>query len=158
MRHVEGNIYTQFPVRIIARQNVWLRARHELPDDPIIHAAVLSLYASVYSLEPVLRRHGVLDGQSAASGEPRPCDVVPPDGARRRLDPLHDEQPRPPRAVGGSRSGGWSARTGAHGDARAGRHAAAQRPGMPRPAAGESNDSEQLQPDAQGDAAVDDGV
>jgi acyl-CoA thioesterase-2 len=59
LRHVEGNIYTKPGRNQIARQNVWLRARHELPDDPIIHAAVLA-YASDYSLlEPVLRRHGV---------------------------------------------------------------------------------------------------
>ena len=59
LRHVEGNIYTKPGRNHIARQNVWLRARHELPDDPIIHAAVLA-YASDYSLlEPVLRRHGV---------------------------------------------------------------------------------------------------
>ena len=38
---------------------MWLRARGELPDDPVIHAAVLA-YASDYPLlEPVLRRHGV---------------------------------------------------------------------------------------------------
>jgi len=59
LRHVEGNIYTKPGRNRIARQNVWLRARHELPNDPTIHAAVLA-YASDYSLlEPVLRRHGV---------------------------------------------------------------------------------------------------
>ncbi|MBK7274497.1 MAG: thioesterase family protein [Actinomycetales bacterium] len=40
-------------------KGVWLRSRRPMPDDPIIHAAVLA-YASDYPLlEPVLRRHGV---------------------------------------------------------------------------------------------------
>ena len=54
----------RFPIRNVppapeARQHVWLRAVGELPDDPLVHAAVLA-YASDYTLlEPVLRRHGI---------------------------------------------------------------------------------------------------
>lgn len=59
LRHVEGNIYVKPGRQRAARQSVWLKARAELPDDPVIHAAVLA-YASDYPmLEPVLRRHGV---------------------------------------------------------------------------------------------------
>ena len=47
-----------------AEQQVWMRALGALPDDPLIHAAVLA-YASDYSLlDPVLRRHGLLWGDS----------------------------------------------------------------------------------------------
>ncbi|HEX5968631.1 MAG TPA: acyl-CoA thioesterase II [Intrasporangium sp.] len=45
-----------------AEQQVWMRALGALPDDPLIHAAVLA-YASDYSLlDPVLRRHGLVWG------------------------------------------------------------------------------------------------
>jgi acyl-CoA thioesterase-2 len=45
-----------------AEQHVWMRAVGQLPDDALIHAAVLA-YASDYSLlEPVLRRHGLTWG------------------------------------------------------------------------------------------------
>lgn len=46
----------------LAEQHVWMRAIGALPDDPLIHAAVLA-YASDYSLlDPVLRRHGLVWG------------------------------------------------------------------------------------------------
>ena len=46
----------------LAEQQVWMRALGALPDDPLIHAAVLA-YASDYSLlDPVLRRHGLVWG------------------------------------------------------------------------------------------------
>jgi acyl-CoA thioesterase-2 len=58
LRHVEGNLYRGPGQEQVAEQLVWLRAVGELPDDPIIHEAVLA-YASDYSLlEPILRRHG----------------------------------------------------------------------------------------------------
>ena len=42
-----------------AQQSVWLKAAGRLPDDPLLHAAVLA-YSSDYSLlEPVLRKHGL---------------------------------------------------------------------------------------------------
>jgi len=59
LRHVEGNIYLTPGRQRAARQNVWLKAVGRLPQDPLIHAAVLA-YASDYSLlEPVIRRHGI---------------------------------------------------------------------------------------------------
>ena len=60
LRHVEGNIYFTPGRQRAARQSVWLKAIGSLPDDPLLHAAVLA-YASDYSLlEPVLRRHGLV--------------------------------------------------------------------------------------------------
>ena len=59
IRHVEGPIYLSPAREPVARQNVWIRAAGSLPDDPLVHAAVLA-YASDYTLlEPVLRRHGI---------------------------------------------------------------------------------------------------
>ena len=61
-RHVEGNLYLRPGPEQVARQHVWLRAIGALPEDPLIHSAVLA-YASDYSLlEPVLRRHGLVWG------------------------------------------------------------------------------------------------
>ncbi|KGN34771.1 acyl-CoA thioesterase [Knoellia sinensis KCTC 19936] len=57
-RHVEGQIFLAPGDEKVARQGVWTRATGPLPDDPLLHAAVLA-YASDYALlEPVLRRHG----------------------------------------------------------------------------------------------------
>jgi acyl-CoA thioesterase-2 len=57
-RHVEGNLFLAPGEEQAASQSVWTRAVGTLPDDPLLHAAVLA-YASDYALlEPVLRRHG----------------------------------------------------------------------------------------------------
>ena len=57
-RHVEGNLFLAPGQEQVASQSVWTRAVGTLPDDPLLHAAVLA-YASDYALlEPVLRRHG----------------------------------------------------------------------------------------------------
>lgn len=59
IRVVEGAIYFQPGRQHYAGQNVWMKAVEPLPDDPLLHAAVLA-YASDYTLlEPVLRRHGL---------------------------------------------------------------------------------------------------
>jgi acyl-CoA thioesterase II len=59
LRHVEGAIYIRPWRELAARQSVWLRTIGAMPDDPLVHAAVLA-YCSDYSLlEPVLRRHGL---------------------------------------------------------------------------------------------------
>ena len=59
LRHVEGNLYLEPGRQRAAHQHVWLRAVDRLPDDPLLHAAVLA-YSSDYSLlEPVIRRHGI---------------------------------------------------------------------------------------------------
>ena len=58
LRHVEGNLFVMPGSEHVAHNHVWMRAVGELPDDPLIHDAVLA-YASDYSLlESVLRRHG----------------------------------------------------------------------------------------------------
>ena len=59
LRHVEGAIYIHPGGQRSAQQSVWLKAIGKMPDDPLVHAAVLA-YCSDYSLlEPVLRRHGI---------------------------------------------------------------------------------------------------
>ncbi|MFC6713321.1 acyl-CoA thioesterase [Branchiibius cervicis] len=60
VRTVEGALYFKPGRQHYAGQNVWMKAVEPLPDDPLIHAAVLA-YASDYTLlEPVLRRHGLV--------------------------------------------------------------------------------------------------
>lgn len=42
-----------------SEQSVWMRIPRELPDDTLLHAAIMA-YASDYTLlEPILRRHGI---------------------------------------------------------------------------------------------------
>ncbi|GAB2748551.1 acyl-CoA thioesterase II [Terrabacter koreensis] len=60
MRPVESNIFVDAGEQQVATNHVWMRAIDRLPDDPLLHAAVLA-YSSDYSLlEPVLRRHGLV--------------------------------------------------------------------------------------------------
>ena len=60
VRTVEGAIYLVPGRQHSAHQHVWMKAVEALPDDPLLHAAVLA-YASDYSLlESVLRRHGLV--------------------------------------------------------------------------------------------------
>ena len=60
IRHVDGNLYLEPASDRRARQSLWLRSSGPLPDDPLVHAAVIA-YASDFSiLEPVLRRHGLV--------------------------------------------------------------------------------------------------
>lgn len=59
VRHVQGALYVTPGAQRAARQSVWLKAVRAMPDDLLLHAAVLA-YCSDYSLlEPVLRRHGL---------------------------------------------------------------------------------------------------
>jgi acyl-CoA thioesterase-2 len=58
-RHVEGPIYDTPGPEKVAQQAVWIRASAKMPDDPLLHTALLA-YASDYSiLEPALRAHGL---------------------------------------------------------------------------------------------------
>jgi acyl-CoA thioesterase-2 len=58
LRHVEGSLYLHPGPERVAHQAVWLRAAAKMPDDPLLHTALLA-FASDYSLlESVLRRHG----------------------------------------------------------------------------------------------------
>ena len=59
IRHVEGTLYLEPAPDRTTRQNVWIRAAGDLPDDPLLNAAVLA-YASDYTLlESVLRGNGL---------------------------------------------------------------------------------------------------
>jgi acyl-CoA thioesterase-2 len=59
IRHVHGNLYLEPAAERTDAQSLWLRTSGPLPDDPLLHAAVLA-YASDFSiLEPILRRHGL---------------------------------------------------------------------------------------------------
>ena len=59
VRHVQQPVYWQADEERVARQAVWMRVPETLPDDPLLHRAVLG-YASDYTLlESVLRRHGL---------------------------------------------------------------------------------------------------
>jgi acyl-CoA thioesterase-2 len=59
IRHVQHPVYLNADPEQVARQAVWMRALGDLPDDRLLHQAVLG-YASDYTLlESVLRRHGV---------------------------------------------------------------------------------------------------
>jgi acyl-CoA thioesterase-2 len=60
LRPVESNMFLDSGPEQVATNHVWMRAVERLPDDPLLHAAVLA-YSSDYSLlEPVLRRHGLV--------------------------------------------------------------------------------------------------
>lgn len=59
VRTVEGAIFLTPGRQHVAHQNVWMKAVEQLPDDPLLHAAILA-YASDYSLlESILREHGL---------------------------------------------------------------------------------------------------
>ncbi len=61
IKHVEGPLFLQAGAPS-AQQHVWFRVPRELPEDPLLHAAVLA-YASDFSLlEPILRKHGLVWG------------------------------------------------------------------------------------------------
>jgi len=59
VRHVEGAIYIHPGPDLSAQQSVWLKAVGQMPDDPLVHAAVLAYCSDYFLLEPVLRRHGL---------------------------------------------------------------------------------------------------
>lgn len=60
LRHVEPVLYAEPDPDRSSTQHLWLKVPRELPEDPLLHAAVLA-YASDYSLlEPVMRHHGVV--------------------------------------------------------------------------------------------------
>jgi len=60
LRPVESNMFLDPGPEQVAANHVWMRAVGLLPDDPLLHAAVLA-YSSDYTLlESVLRRHGLV--------------------------------------------------------------------------------------------------
>ncbi|NKY39676.1 acyl-CoA thioesterase [Cellulomonas septica] len=70
VRHVDGSIYLGRAAEVTGRQQVWFRARDPLPDDRLLHRALLAYACDQVMLEPVLRRSGrswVTPGMSIAS-------------------------------------------------------------------------------------------
>ena len=89
LRHVQAPLYWKADPERRARNAVWMRTPSAMPDDPVLHRAVLG-YASDYTLlESVLRRHGVTWATPRAEGgQPGPRHVVAPAGAGRRVAAL----------------------------------------------------------------------
>ncbi|WP_432497553.1 acyl-CoA thioesterase [Kineococcus gypseus] len=70
VRHVEPAVYVHPDGERRARQAVWMRLEHALPEDPVLHRAALAYASDFTVLEPVLRRHGLVwatPGLSVAS-------------------------------------------------------------------------------------------
>ncbi|WP_068398546.1 acyl-CoA thioesterase [Kribbia dieselivorans] len=56
-RHVQGNLYNAQATHRSYKQSVWLRAVGALPDDPLLHAAVLAFASDYTILETIIREH-----------------------------------------------------------------------------------------------------
>ncbi|MCR6689538.1 acyl-CoA thioesterase II [Cellulomonas sp.] len=70
VRHVEGPLYLGPAAERTGRQMVWFKALSPLPDDGLLHRALLAYACDQVMLEPVLRRSGeswVSRGMSIAS-------------------------------------------------------------------------------------------
>jgi acyl-CoA thioesterase-2 len=59
VRHVQTPLYLQTGGERVARQAVWMKAVAAMPDDPLLHRAVLGYASDFTLLESVLRRHGL---------------------------------------------------------------------------------------------------
>lgn len=111
MRHNDGHLFLAPAEERTAEQSVWMRTKGALPDDPLIHAAVLA-YSSDYSL---------LDPScvgTASSGPMPACGSrasITPCGSTARRAPTIGcstrSSRRPPRAAEAWPSGGCSAAT-----------------------------------------------
>jgi len=59
MRFVDGPLFMEPGPEPVGHQSVWMRASAPMPEDPLLHTALLT-YASDYTLlESVIRRHGL---------------------------------------------------------------------------------------------------
>jgi acyl-CoA thioesterase-2 len=70
LRHVQPSLYLGAAGAATDRQMVWIRARGAVPDDPLLHRALMAYACDEVLLEPVLRRHGlspITPGLSMAS-------------------------------------------------------------------------------------------
>ncbi|MDM7855952.1 acyl-CoA thioesterase [Cellulomonas alba] len=70
VRHAHGSLYLGPGPRDHGRQLVWFRARGAVPDDQLLHRALLAYACDQVMLEPILRRAGqswVTPGLSIAS-------------------------------------------------------------------------------------------
>lgn len=59
VRHVGGSLYGDPATERTDRQLVWMRARGPVPDDQVLHRALLAYGCDQVMLEPLMRRHGV---------------------------------------------------------------------------------------------------
>ncbi|WP_426595134.1 acyl-CoA thioesterase [Cellulomonas sp. McL0617] len=70
VRHVDGQLYLGPAADVSGQQSVWFRSRGPLPDDQLLHRALLAYACDQVMLEPILRRSGkswVTRGLSIAS-------------------------------------------------------------------------------------------
>ncbi len=58
IKHVEGPLFTAAEEHV-ATQHVWFRLPRAIPDNPLLHAAVLAYSSDFSLLEPILRKHGI---------------------------------------------------------------------------------------------------
>jgi acyl-CoA thioesterase-2 len=64
MRYVDGPLFLNPPKEPVGHQAIWFRASAPMPDDQLLHTALIA-FASDYSLlESVLRRHGLSWGNA----------------------------------------------------------------------------------------------
>jgi acyl-CoA thioesterase II len=59
LRHVESSLFLGPGAERTDRQMVWVRARSAVPDEPLLHRALMAYACDQVMLEPVLRRHGL---------------------------------------------------------------------------------------------------
>lgn len=59
LRYVEGSLYDAPSATRTDRQMVWMRASGPVPDDQVLHRALLAYGCDQVMLEPLMRRHGV---------------------------------------------------------------------------------------------------
>lgn len=59
VRHVSAPLWLAPDPEPAATQALWMRCRADLPDDPLLHAALLAYACDHVMLEPILRRHSL---------------------------------------------------------------------------------------------------
>ena len=88
VRYVDGDPLTRKGTPSDS-QRVWLRADGTLPEDPVVHACLVTYASDMTLLDTTVLPFGLAwDSPGHADGQPRPRDVVPPPLPRRRVDAL----------------------------------------------------------------------
>jgi acyl-CoA thioesterase II len=59
MRYVDGPLFLKPGPENVAHQAIWFRAAAPMPDDPLLHTALLAFASDYTLLESVIRRHGL---------------------------------------------------------------------------------------------------
>ena len=59
VRHVGGALYVTGQPSATGRQLVWMKSRTPLPDDPLLHRALMAFACDQVMLEPSMRRSGI---------------------------------------------------------------------------------------------------